>query len=84
MGQGVSMMQLSELPPGSIAIITGIDAMASDDLRQRLVALGIVAGQSVQVLRTAGWGGPLHIRVGATTEVAIRRQEATRVWVRWP
>jgi ferrous iron transport protein A len=44
--------------------------------------MGIIPDKSIQVLRKAGFGGPLHIRIGSTTEIAIRRQEAEMIKVR--
>ena len=76
-------MSLSELKPGQIAFIERVDE-TSDTIGfvQRLAALGIVPHRQVQVLRIAGFGGPIHLRVGTTTEVAIRRREARLVQVR--
>lgn len=75
-------MSLSELKPGQIAVV---EQVKSDHFGQsftnRLAAMGIVPDRVIQVLRVAGFGGPLHIRVGLTTEVAIRRQEAENVMV---
>ncbi|MGB3533450.1 MAG: FeoA family protein [Microcoleaceae cyanobacterium] len=76
-------MSLSELKPGQIALIEQIDQTPETiGFVQRLAALGIVPDRSVQVLRIAGFGGPIHLRVGTTTEVAIRRREARLVQVR--
>ena len=44
--------------------------------------MGIISDKPIQVLRKAWFGGPLHIRVGSTTEIAIRQQEAKMVQVR--
>jgi ferrous iron transport protein A len=76
-------MTLSDLASGSAAVVDSLH-LESDDvgLAQRLHALGIVPEKPIQVLRKAGFGGPLHVRVGVTTEVAIRRREAARVKVR--
>ncbi len=76
-------MSLLELKPGQIAFIERVDE-TSDTIGfvQRLAALGIVPHRQVQVLRIAGFGGPIHLRVGTTTEVAIRRREARLVQVR--
>jgi ferrous iron transport protein A len=51
-------------------------------LALRLEAMGLVPNKSVTVLRKASFGGPLHIRVGTTTELMIRRQEADLVMIR--
>ena len=56
-----------------------ITAIETDvELRQRLAALGLRAGATFQVLRKAGLGGPIHVRVG-TTEVIMRLNEAKRI-----
>jgi ferrous iron transport protein A len=76
-------MTLSELRSGEFAIIEQVQAnSAGQPLIRRLAAMGITAHKPVQVLRKAHWGGPLHIRVGTTTEVAIRRRESDRIVVR--
>lgn len=47
-------------------------------LLQRLSALGLCKGRTVQVLRRAWWSGPLHVRVGMT-ELMLRRCDAERI-----
>ena len=59
--------------PGKISAI-----QADPELMQRLAALGLRAGCKVHVLRKAGCGGPVHVRVG-TTEVIMRLNEAKRI-----
>ena len=41
--------------------------------------MGIVPNKSIKVLRKGLLNGPLHIRIGTTTEIAIRRREAELV-----
>ena len=38
--------------------------------------MGFNHGQKIKLLRKAWLNGPMHIRVGMTTEVAMRRSEA--------
>ena len=75
-------MTLSDLSIGKMAII---DQISLGDHGQalicRLEAIGITPDKPIQVLHKALMGGPLHIRVGATTEIAIRRQEAEKVLI---
>jgi len=66
-------LTLNRLNPGECGTILGLDA--SEDLDQRLVALGLRIGKSVRLLRRARFGGPLHVRVG-TTELMLRAREA--------
>ncbi len=61
---------------GELGTITAIDT--DIDLRQRLAALGLREGSVLQVLRKAGFGGPIQVRVG-TTEVIMRLCDAKRI-----
>ena len=70
---------LDELPNGAAATVQGVVTTASEldagNLR-RLMELGFIAGEPVQVLRR-GPGGrePLAVRIGDTL-LALRRCEA--------
>ncbi len=77
-------MTLSELKTGDIAVVESIQLKRHGQrLGKRLSAIGIIPNKQIQVIRKAGFGGPLHIRVGSTTEIAIRHQEAEMVGVRY-
>ena len=77
-------MTLSELELGKLAVIDEIIVTQHNHkLGKRLTAMGIIPDKIIQVLRKAWFGGPLHIRVGSTTEIAIRRQEAQMIRVRY-
>jgi ferrous iron transport protein A len=70
-------MTLSELKVGATALVEEITLKGQDrGLALRLEAMGFLPNKPVTVLRKAAFGGPLHIRVGTTTELVIRRQEA--------
>jgi ferrous iron transport protein A len=66
-------LRLVDLLPGHSATVERLSA--EPGLRQRLEALGLRPGQSVQMLRRAWWSGPLHVRVGMT-ELMLRRRDA--------
>jgi len=68
--------RLIDLRPGASATITAL--RADQGLIQRLEALGVRPGQTVQMLRRAWWAGPLHVRVGMT-ELMVRRRDAASV-----
>ena len=69
------MMKLLNLKPGHSATVSAIN-IDDPGLSRRLEAMGFTVGQEVKLLRKAWWNGPLHVRVGMTTEVAMRRHEA--------
>ena len=50
-------------------------------LATRLQVMGISPHKPIRVVRKAWLGSPLHIQVGSTTEIAIRRQEARNVLI---
>lgn len=75
-------MTLSDLKTGQFALVESIQTgRFGEGLTTRLEAMGIIPGQTVRVLRKAVLGGPLAVRVGSTTEIAIRRSEARLVLV---
>lgn len=75
-------MTLLDLPVGKVALVARVETGTDDTgLANRLEAMGIAANKPIRVLRRAWLGGPLHIRVGSTTELALRRQEAQRVLI---
>ena len=75
-------MNLSELEVHGSATVVGVRSDGTevgDGFRDRLQAMGLRKGRSVQVLRKAPGGDPYEVRVGSTTEIAIRKSEASLV-----
>jgi len=75
-------MNLSELAVHGSATVVGVRSDGTevgDGFRDRLEAMGLRKGRSVQVLRKAPGGDPFEVRVGSTTEIAIRKSEAALV-----
>ncbi len=77
-----SPLTLDKLQIGEIGIIDQISSNNStveDGLRTRLIAMGLIENKTILVMKKAFMGGPIAIRVGSTTELAIRRSEAKNV-----
>ena len=75
-------MDLSELAVHHSATVVGVSSDGSDlsnSFKDRLEAMGIRKGRTVQVMRKAPGGDPYEVRVGSTTEIAIRKSEASLV-----
>ncbi len=73
-------MTLSELKPNKLAFVKEIENCGKKKfLINRLEAIGITPNKPIMVLRLGLFGGPLHVRVGSTTEIAIRHQEAKTI-----
>jgi len=60
---------------GRISRITG-----SDPLVQRLLEMGVLEGEEVEILGFAPLGDPVEIRLG-DSRLSLRRSEATRIWL---
>ena len=78
-----SSTTLDKLPVRPLATIQGIRPGAHDGgaLRRRLMELGFVPGEKVQVLRRIFAGkGPLAVRVGTST-FAMRKLESSLIEV---
>jgi ferrous iron transport protein A len=74
---------LSALTPGTIGAVLGVGlrAGAFSAVERRLIELGFVSGERIEVLAQAMPGGdPFVVRVGTTT-FALRRREVETVWV---
>jgi ferrous iron transport protein A len=71
-------LRLSALKRGDRVVIVGLDV--SPELAPRLSALGLHAGEWVEVVRRAPFAGPLHLRIG-TTDVVMRRDDAEHIIV---
>jgi ferrous iron transport protein A len=70
---------LDRLRPGEggrVATLEGGDA-----LTQRLMEMGLLEGEDVEVLAVAPLGDPIEIRLG-DYRLSLRRREAARVLVR--
>ena len=71
-------MTLDELDPGQKAIIKSIGDIGS--LKQRLMELGVLCGEPVEMERIAPLGDPIEIRV-SDEHIALRREEAQKIEV---
>ena len=69
---------LEQLAPGQRGRIV---ALAGDDVMvQRLMEMGMLEGDDVEVLAVAPLGGPMEVRLG-DYRLSLRRSEAARVEV---
>jgi len=76
-------MNVADLRTGQMAIVDRVLNIGREQgIVQRLAAMGVISDKPVQVLRKAKFNGPLHIRVGATTEIAIRPHEAEMIVIK--
>jgi ferrous iron transport protein A len=71
-------MTISSLHPGDTATIVAIHA--EEALHLRLLALGFRSGKRIELIRKAGFSGPLQVRIG-TTDIMLRRSEAAKITV---
>lgn len=72
------MTTLEQLPVGARARVEGL--AGGDALVQRLFELGVMEGETVEVVGRAPLGDPLEIRLG-NTRLSLRRSEAAAVRV---
>lgn len=69
---------LDQLRPGRRCRITRIDG--EDNLVQRLMEMGLLEGEEVEVVGFAPLGDPMEVRLG-DYRLSLRRVEAGRVHV---
>lgn len=78
-----SLLSLSALPVGSTAQVVRVGGRGDtlSTLERRLLELGFIHGERLEVLSEARPGrDPFVVRIGSTT-LALRRREAETVWV---
>ena len=76
-------VSLSALSPGAAGTVVGVGSRATElsPLERRLLELGFVTGERIEIVAEARPGrDPFVVRIGNTT-FALRRQEAESVWV---
>jgi Fe2+ transport system protein FeoA len=69
---------LASLVPGEAGVIS--ELQGDDSLRVRLMEMGLIRGERVQVLKYAPLGDPLELDV-AGYHLSIRKQDAQRILV---
>jgi ferrous iron transport protein A len=72
------MPSLDQLRPGQRGRINSLDG--DDRLVQRLMEMGLLEGEEVEVVGFAPLGDPLEIRL-ADYRLSLRRSEASRIRV---
>lgn len=72
------MPTLQQLRPGMRGKIIRIDG--NDVISQRLMEMGLIEGDAVEVVAVAPLGDPLEVRLGSYC-LSLRRSEAARVEV---
>ncbi|RLA69136.1 MAG: ferrous iron transport protein A [Epsilonproteobacteria bacterium] len=71
-------MKLSELHPKQKAIIKSIGDIG--ELKNRLMELGVLCGEPVQIVRIAPLGDPIEIHIG-NEHLALRSDDAQKIEV---
>lgn len=69
--------RLSELSKGAKARILAFDAA---DVEMALINLGVIPGAKCHLTNVSPFGGPIAFDINGT-KVAMRKQDASRVWV---
>jgi ferrous iron transport protein A len=72
------MPNLSQLKPGMRGKI--ISLAGNDFLSQRLMEMGLLEGDAVEVVAVAPFGDPMEVRLGSYC-LSLRKSEAARVEV---
>lgn len=81
----VPVIRLDALRKGDRGVVVGVDPANANglphDALRRLVEIGFVAGEPVEVVATAfPHGDPIAVRIGAT-RFALRKFEAQAIWI---
>ncbi|HHY08034.1 MAG: FeoA family protein [Lawsonella sp.] len=72
--------RLSELTPGSVAVISGLDTAAPEPVKRRLSDLGFTPGTVVTMLRRAPLRDPAVFQL-RNYEMCLRKHESCLIYV---
>ena len=72
----MSLRSILDLKKGERSCIAGVQGTGS--IRQRLLDMGLMPRQSIELTRIAPGGAPLWIQIGSS-HLALRREEAALV-----
>jgi ferrous iron transport protein A len=72
------MVSLDQLRPGQRGRIVRV--AGEDALVQRLVEMGLLDGEEIEVIAVAPLGDPLEVRL-TDFRLSLRRSEAARIWL---
>ncbi len=72
------MPSIIDMKPGQTACVEAVTA--GDDIRRRLVEMGILPGKTLRYVRTAPLGDPIEIDLDGC-HIALRKREARTVLV---
>jgi len=72
---------LTQLEPGQSAVIAQVDL--PQDIRDKLLEMGICPGEPLRLIRWSPFGDPLEIEI-LGYRLALRRSEADHIWVSCP
>lgn len=73
------MTKLNEMTQGQRAVVLAVDG--DDAIGQRLLEMGLLEGEEVEILGFAPLGDPVEIRL-RDYRLSLRKTEAARVTVR--
>jgi ferrous iron transport protein A len=76
--EGTTAATLDRLALGGRGLVTALDG--DDPLTQRLMEMGLLEGEEVEVVGVAPLGDPIEIRL-RDYRLSLRRREAARVHV---
>lgn len=72
------MTNLAKLKPGQKGKITSIGALGP--LKRRLMDMGVLTGEEVQVLKMAPMGDPIEVKI-KSYNLSLRKKEAEGIGV---
>ncbi len=72
------MISLDQLRPGQRGRIVSLDG--ADSLVQRLVEMGLLDGEEIEVVTVAPLGDPVEVRLN-DYRLSLRRSDAAHIWL---
>lgn len=77
-----SFITLKDTKPGDIVLVVDIIGNRYDEIKRRIMDVGILPGTRIEVVKVAPFGDPIQISL-LEFDLVIRKSEAAKILVKY-
>ena len=77
-----NFMTLKDAKPGDVVLVVDIIGNRYDEIKRRIMDVGILPGTRIEVVKVAPFGDPIQISL-LEFDLVIRKSEAAKILVKY-
>lgn len=77
-----NFMTLKDTKPGDVVLVVDIIGNRYDEIKRRIMDVGILPGTRIEVVKVAPFGDPIQISL-LEFDLVIRKSEAAKILVKY-